>query len=144
MADMGSLAMNQPCRLRVHPKSSPPNGDIGRPALTILEGLDCPLRAGDGKVSAWIKTSAYDSMYESINKSESAIFADAVVPADLVRYSPLILVAILYRKNIMRARMAYRHWVIGPFVAIQNIICGPYARLFWLFRLNDALASTNA
>ena len=95
-------------------------------------------------MSAWIKTGAYDSMYESINKSESAIFADAVVPADLVRYSPLILVAILYTKNIKMGRMAYGHWVIGPFVAIQNIIRGPYARLFWLFRLNDAWASTNA
>lgn len=95
-------------------------------------------------MSAWIKNSAYDLMYESINKSESAIFADAVVPADLVRYSPLILVAILYRKNITRARMVYGYWVIGPFVAMQNIIRGPYARLFWLFRLNDAWAPTNA
>ena len=37
------------------------------------------------------------SMYESINKWESGIFADAVVPADLVRYSPLIPAAILHR-----------------------------------------------
>ena len=82
-------------------------------------------------------------IFEFSNKSERVIFANAVVPADLVRFSPLILAAILQRQILTRARMAYMDWVIGPFSSIQNIICGLYARLFWLFRLSDAWASAN-
>lgn len=82
-------------------------------------------------------------MFNSSNKSERTSFADAVVPADLLRFSPLILAAILHRQILTGARMAYSHWLIGPILLILNIICGLYARLFWLFRLNDAWASTN-
>ena len=82
-------------------------------------------------------------IFEFSNKSERAIFADAVVPADLVRFSPLILAAIRQRQILTKGRMAYTVWMIGPFISIQNITCGPYARLFWLFRLSDAWASAN-
>ena len=37
------------------------------------------------------------------NKSEMAIFADAIVPADLVRFSPLILAAIRHRQILTKA-----------------------------------------
>ena len=100
----------------------------------MLESAKCPLESILVlRLCPPLTTGLDHLMNEPINKSEEAIFADAVVPADPVRFSPLIPAAILHRQNLTKARMAYRDWVIGPLAAIQNIVCGPYARLFWPF-----------